>query len=61
MSQYGEMKALSLSLSLLTCASPLLLAMALKGSVRMMSDLIAGTVSQATLQILASTDETFGL
>ena len=49
----------ALSLSLLTCATPLLLAMALKGSVHMMSDLNAGTMSQAKLQITASTDETF--
>jgi len=57
LSQHGQMKALSLSL--LTCASPLLLAMALKGSVHMMSDLNAGTMSQAKLQSAALTEETF--
>jgi len=51
LSRHGQMKALSLS-------SPSLLTMALKGSVHMMSDLNAGTMSQAKLQITASTDET---
>jgi len=57
LSRHGQVKALSLSL--LTCASPLLLAKALKGSVHMMSDLNAGTMSQAKLQITALTDDTF--
>jgi len=57
LSWHVQMKAISLPS--LTCASPLLSAMALKGPVHMMSDLNTGTVSQATLPITASTDETF--